>query len=504
MEEHAVTMDGESCQSTPHLVLVPFFAPGHMIPMVDIARLLAERGVLVSFITTPVNATRTRTAIERSQALGLPIRFVELPFPCAELGLPEGCESVDLVPSLDTGNKFFNGLSILREPLAAYLRQQCRPSCIISDMCHPWTQGLANEFGVPRLAFHATCCFSVLCHRNIRQYKVTDGFADEMESFVVPGLPHRVEITKDQVPFFEGSDLERYRNELIEADETSDGVVFDSFYELETLYIDSYQKATGKKAWAVGPVCFYNNLDVEDRAARGDKAAVDSRFYLSWLDSRKPGSVILISFGSLSHTPPSQIIEIGMGLEASGNPFILVIKANDQSQELEDWLLQGGFEERTKERSLVIRGWAPQLAILSHPAVGGFVSHCGWNSVLEAISVGVPMITWPLFADHFLIERLVVEVLRVGISIEVKRQVKWMVSGQFRKLVKREEVEAAVRALMDGGVEGQERRERARLLAETARRAAEVGGSSHENLTSLIRDVSLLRASVNDKGPEAT
>lgn len=88
-------------QNPPHFVLVPLLAQGHMIPMIDIARLIAARGALVSLITTPVNAARVRPIIDKAIADGLPIRFIELKFPCAEAGLPEGCENVDLVPSKD-------------------------------------------------------------------------------------------------------------------------------------------------------------------------------------------------------------------------------------------------------------------------------------------------------------------------------------------------------------------------------------------------------------------
>ncbi|MQM21025.1 hypothetical protein Taro_054056 [Colocasia esculenta] len=363
-------------------------------------------------------------------------------------------------------------------------------------MCHPWTRTLAEELGVPRLAFHGTCCFALLCYRNLQQHiEVCDSVDDEMKPCVVPGLPHRIEITREQAPApFQAAGFEKFRSEFLEAEETSHGVVFNTFCELEPLYLDNYQKVTGKKVWAIGPVCLYNNIDVGDRAARGNKPAVDGKFCLSWLDGRKRGSVVFVSFGSVSWSTPSQIIEIGMGLEASGHPFILVIKAAEQSPEVEEWLLQGGFEERTKERSLVIRGWPPQMAILSHPAVGGFVSHCGWNSTAEAISAGLPMLTWPFFGDQFLNERLVVDVLGVGVCIGVKRPAKWGVTAveEVRELVKREVVEAAVRELMEGGVEGQQRRERAALLGQKARKAMEARGSSDENLARLIRDVSLM------------
>ena len=98
------------------------------------------------------------------------------------------------------------------------------------------------------------------------------------------------------------------------------------------------------------------------------------------------------------------MIELGLALEASERPFIWVIREGNQLEALEKWIKEEGFEERTNARGLIIRRWAPQLLILSHPAIGGFITHSGWNSTLEAICAGVPMVTWPLFGDQFLMK----------------------------------------------------------------------------------------------------
>lgn len=458
-------------------------AQGHMIPMVDMAHLLAGRGATVSFVTTPVNAARIRPIIDRVKADGLPIQFIELKFPCVEAGLPEGCENADLVLSKGLLRPFFNALELFRGPFELYLRQvNPVPSCMIIDYCNSFTAEIARELNIPRLIFHGPCCFYILCFHNILEHKVHDSVED-FEPFVVPNLPRRIEISKAQAPgWFPGPDFADVRNKAVEAEASADGIVVNTFYELEPEFVEQYRKVIGKPVWPIGPLSLYNK-DVASKATRGKKSSIDEQQVLSWLDSMEPQSVIFVNFGSIVRTKSSQLIEIGCGLEASNVPFIWVIKDDEKCPGFEKWISEG-FEERTKERSLVIIGWAPQVLILSHPSIGGFVTHCGWNSTLEAISAGVPMITWPHFADQFLNEKLVVQVLNIGVAVGVKVPV-YLVKEDL-VLVKREELEKAISSLMDGGEECKERRDRATMLSRNALKAMDEKGSSYENLSLLV------------------
>ncbi|XP_058076382.1 UDP-glycosyltransferase 73C3-like [Magnolia sinica] len=483
-----------------HVVFIPLMAQGHMIPMMDIARLFARRGVMVTIITTPLNASRFQAVIDREMQAGLQIELVQFPFPCKELGLPQGCDNVDLIPSQEMAVNFLKAVDFLQHPVEQFLQEHQTPvSCIISDTCLPWTCETASKFQIPRIAFHGTCCFSLLSMLNIHCYKPYKTVASELEPFVIPGLPHRIEITKSQllVDMNANLELQQVNEKLIEGDLKSYGVVVNSFEELEPEYVESYQKACGKKVWTVGPVSLCNT-EIVDRAERGNKASIDEHECLSWLDSRKPRSVVYACFGSISILAPSHLIEIGLGLEASKHTFIWVIRKDQKCSEVEEWL-SGGFEERVKERALIIRGWAPQMLILSHAAIGGFLSHCGWNSTLESISVGVPMIACPVFAEQFFNEKLIVHVLKTGVSVGVKAAIKW---GQEKRVfVKMEEVKKAVERLMDEGEEGEERRKRARELGEKARSAMEEGGSSYNNITLLIQDIiNLANKNWNAKG----
>ncbi|KAF9599006.1 hypothetical protein IFM89_033351 [Coptis chinensis] len=196
------------------------------------------------------------------------------------------------------------------------------------------------------------------------------------------------------------------------------------------------------KVWCVGPVSLLNK-GVLDKFERGNNASIDENQCLEWLDSRQPNSVIYVCLGSQCRLTSAQFQEIGLGLEASKRSFIWVFKFGERYVELEKWLSEEEFEERTKDRGIIIQGWAPQLLILSHPAIGGFLTHCGWNSTLEGVCAGVPMITYPMFAEQFLNEKLIVQVLGIGVEIGFTDAVPWG-GDKVRVSVSKEDVEKTI------------------------------------------------------------
>ncbi|KAG0493812.1 hypothetical protein HPP92_004806 [Vanilla planifolia] len=472
----------------PHFVLVPLMAPGHMIPMIDMAHLLADRAAaVVTIVTTPVNAARISDIIDAIAHSSLPIRFLSLTFPTAKFGLPDGCENADLLPSRDLAHNFLDACKALREPLEQHL-QVCSPppSCIVSDRFHAWTIDIALELHIPRLFFHGFGCIALLCVHVVREHQLleqTDAIDDD-KAFVLPDFPHRVELSRGQLPSFKTFfSARKYNDEMVAAEAASDGVMVNSFDEFEPGYREWCEKAIGKKVWTVGPV-FLSNVSEEGTFGRGNKSSIDEDWCIKWLDSKKPGSVIYVSFGSLVQTGFTQLVEIGMGLEAADQPFIWVIKAGEQALEMEKWLTDGdGFEERMKGRGLIIRGWAPQATILGHPAVGGFMTHCGWNSTMEAVLAGMPMVTWPHFGDQFVNEKLIVEILKIGVAVGVNTVVGWRKAQET--VVRSGDVEKAVRRLVDKG-QWDGMKQRVQELSEKARRAMQPGGSSYCNLIDMV------------------
>ncbi|KAI3447535.1 hypothetical protein Pfo_004200 [Paulownia fortunei] len=477
-----------------NFVLIPLMAPGHIIPMIDMAKLLAKRGAGVTIIVTPLDATRFSSVIDRAVESGLSIRLLQIRFPCEEAGLPPGCESADSLPSYDLMRNFFIAINLLQKPMEDMLKElKPSPSCIISDKHLPWTADTCNKFQIPRIIFDGMSCFTQLVMHNLYISKIHET-VPSTEPFVVPGLPDKIEFTKLQLPglFNPGSmDFNDFREQVRKTESQAYGVVVNSFEELENRYVDEFQKLKGGKVWCIGPLSLYSN-DNLDRAQRGNQASIDYDNCLKWLDNRKAGSVIYACLGSLSRLSPAQFIELALGLEASTHPFILVVKGGAKSAEIEKWILDEGIEERTKERGLFIRGWAPQVLILSHSAVGGFLTHCGWNSTLEGISAGLPMITWPMFAEQFLNEKLLVQILETGVKVGAQAVIHLGDQEKPETKVMRDGIKKAIQRVMDEGEEGCQRRKKAQELGQMAKRAVEEGGSSYLNITLLIQDIDQL------------
>ncbi|CAL1398221.1 unnamed protein product [Linum trigynum] len=485
-----------------HFVLFPFMAQGHLIPMVDIAKLLASRpGVHVTIVTTPLNAARIKSSIDRAvNESHLLINLVQLRFPCSEAGLPENCENIDMLPTLNSAIGIFKAAALM-EPEVESLFETLNPppSCIISDFCLAYTNRVAKKFSVPRISFHGFCCFNLLCLHCIKLHgeevdRLSAGSEDEY--FVLPGFPGGIEYTRAQLPMRpanggsgETKD-EVVVDDITKAESDAYGVIVNTFEELEAEYLKGYKEAKQGRVWCVGPVSLTNRLEL-DKLERGNSssstATVDQ--CISWLDEKEENSIIYVCLGSICNLSSVQLIELALGLEASEKEFVWVIRETEKTKELFEWMTDEGFEERVSGKGMVIRGWVPQVFILSHPSVGGFLTHCGWNSSLEGISVGIPLVTWPLFADQFSNEKLIVEVARIGVKVGAERPTYIDGKEVTESVVTKEQVERAVKLAMDGGEEGEGRRKRARKLAEIAKQAVKNEGSSHRNLTMLIEDI---------------
>ncbi|MCL7045384.1 hypothetical protein MKW94_026054 [Papaver nudicaule] len=472
-----------SHQHQLHVYIFPVTAQGHMIPMINIAKLFAARGVKTTIISTPLNAITLAKTLHHDRLSGLDINIETIPFPSVEVGLPEGIESINQITSPDMIPKLFLAVTMLQQPFEKLL-EKYRPDFLVADMFLPWTTEAAEKFGIPRFIFHSTNIFSQCVAESLRINKPFENITSDKKSFLVPELPDKIEMTKSQVPEYliaSGSFLSTVMEKIRESEQKSYGVLVNGFCELEPAYADHYKNVMGIRAWQIGPLSLGN-------AGNEKKSSIEEHNVLKWLDCKKPNSVIYVSFGSISKLPNDQLTEIATGLEESGSPFIWVVRKSMTDTD-ENYLPQG-FEERMEEKGLIIREWAPQVLILDHPAVGGFMTHCGWNSILEGITAGVPMITWPMFAEQFYNEKFVTQVLKIGSQIGAEEWQDWVETENVS--VKKEKISKAVTRLMsEDGEENEEMRKRVAELSEKAKRAVREDGSSHLQFTALIEELKM-------------
>ncbi|CAI9115822.1 OLC1v1016823C1 [Oldenlandia corymbosa var. corymbosa] len=469
-----------------HVLCLPYFTPSHMIPLVNAARVMAAQGVKITILTTKHNAAVVQSSIDEDNQLGRDISIHNLRFPAAEVGLPEGIENFPAATTMEIMGRLYQALPLLQKPMEDFI-MDLRPHCIFSDMFFPWTVDLADKMKIPRLMFYVNSFMSHCLPHYLEKYEPHKQVSSDSESFLIPGFPDKVEMKGSQLEehlkkesFFTGVIKVVKDSEL-----RSHGLVFDNFYELEPQYADYYQKVIGStKIWNIGPLFHFAN---KDKLITNNIVSSDKHSCLDWLDTQEPNSVVYVSFGSITRFSQAQINEIASALENSNRPFIWVVRKFDEANRQDSWL-PDGFEERIRNsnKGLIFKGWAPQLKILQHPATGGFMTHCGWNSVLEALISGVPLITWPLFAEQFYNE-ILVGILKVGISLGSDQ---WQGIPVIKGVVlESSDIEKGIHRMLSDTEESRKVRERTKEMSEIAKKSVEVGGSSYQDLLGLIDDL---------------
>ncbi|PKU73879.1 Anthocyanidin 5,3-O-glucosyltransferase [Dendrobium catenatum] len=257
----------------------------------------------------------------------------------------------------------------------------------------------------------------------------------------------------------------------------SAGIIVNTFKILEPVALEIIAERNRDPSSALAPVYCVGPITAKDcqEIYSSDELQHES---LAWLSGRPRNSVVFLSFERRgSALPGEQIREIAVGLERTGHSFLWVVRV---SQELEA-ALPKGFLERTKKRGLVVKSWVPQVAVLEHPAVGGFVTHCGWTSVLESIVAGVPMIAWPQQKEHMVNKNFLVEVAALAVAMRA------LTDG----LVHSDEIAERVRWLMNSE-EGEELRERVAAARVGGMVSLRTGGSSFAAIEEVAREVTLL------------
>nr|AVW82170.1 putative UDP-glucosyltransferase UGT71B11 [Barbarea vulgaris subsp. arcuata] len=349
---------------------------------------------------------------------------------------------------------------------------------------------VANEFNVPTyMVYTSNATFlGITLHVQLmydeKKYDVSeldldDDSVNELEfpcvtrPYPVKCLPH-VLTSKEWSPFFLAQ--ARYFRKM-------KGILVNTVAELEPQALKMFENSDDDhhlpQAFPIGPV-----LDIEN----GDEKESE---ILRWLDEQPPKSVLFLCFGSMGGFTEEQTREIAVALDRSGHRFLWSLRRASPNILMEpprdytnlDEVLPEGFLDRTSDRGKVI-GWAPQVAVLAKPAIGGFVTHGGWNSILESLWFGVPMVPWPLYAEQKVNAFEIVEEL--GLAVELRRYFKGDLLAGEMDTVTAEDIEKAIKDVME---EDSDVRNRVNEMKEKCHVALMDGGSSKTALLKFIQDV---------------
>ncbi|KAI5561154.1 hypothetical protein BDE02_16G095500 [Populus trichocarpa] len=465
----------------PHVVFLPFPAQGHVKPMLMLAELLSHAGFEATFI----NSNHIQHRLEHSTDIAtMYCRFPKFQFRSIPDGLPSdhprsgSSISQLLIASRDeTRTEFRNLLVNLGQKNGRWEP----PTCIIADGIMSFAIDIAEELTIPVITFRtfSACCTWTYFHltKLVEEGEVPFQGDVDMDKTItnIPGLEGTLRCR--DLPSIcrrkEANDplLQFFIKETAAMPRAS-GLILNTFDRLEASIV-SKLGSFFSKIYTLGPLQGLFDTFAESPSARTSSNGLlwkEDRGCMTWLDSHPSRSVIYVSFGSLVGLFRDQLLEFWHGLVNSGKPFLWVIRSDSIMEEdgVSEVPLQ--LKAATEERGCIV-DWAPQEEVLAHPAIGGFLTHSGWNSTLESIFAGVPMICWPMIADQQVNSRCVSELWKIGFDMKDKCE--------------RAVIEKLVRDLM----ESDEIVKSTDEFAGMARDSVKEGGSSYSNLQKLVEDI---------------
>ncbi|PIN18961.1 UDP-glucuronosyl and UDP-glucosyl transferase [Handroanthus impetiginosus] len=410
-----------------YVVLFPFMAQGHFIPFLSLAQLIQQKGYTVIFINTPLNINNLRKSFPPSRSSAAAIKFAEIPFNAADHGLPPDGENTDSLP-YNLIIRFIEITPSLKLPFRKILSDLIytyggeKPLCVISDFFFGWAADVAHELGIFHLIFSVAGGFGLACYSSMwlnLPHKETDSVDFLLPDFPEAGRIHVTQTTPGMLTAGESDPITIFQQKNFISWANSDGFLLNTVEEIDELGLIYFRRKLGIPVWGIGPLL----LSEVDRARTGRQSTITPQQCVQWLDKKDPKSVLYISFGSQNTIPASQMMKLAKALDSSDRNFIWVVRPPlgfDIKAEFvaEEWLPEE-FLKRINEqkRGLIISRWAPQVEILAHKSVAAFISHCGWNSVLEALKHGVPVIGWPIGADQLYNAKFLVEIARICVEV---------------------------------------------------------------------------------------
>jgi len=478
-------MDSVVVSAKQTVVLYPGGGAGHVGPMTQLAKVFLHHGydVTMVLLEPPVKSIASSSGfIEGLAAANPSITFHLLP----PVPPPDFASA--------TKHSFLFMMELLgqyNDKLESFLRSipRERLHSLVIDMFCTDAIDVAAKVGVPVYTFFAASAgaLSVLTQTAALLAGRKTGLKElgdtPIEFLGVPPMPAS-HILRDMLEDPE-DEVCKAMAEIWKRNTDTRGVLINTFYSLESPALQAFSDPLCVPGKVLPPVYSIGPLVGEGGTHGGEGERHEC---LAWLDAQPERSVVFLCWGSKGLLSGEQLKEIAVGLEKSGQRFLWVVRtpaASDPKRLWEtrpepdlDTLLPEGFLERTRDRGLVIKSWVPQVDVLNNPAIGAFVTHCGWNSTLEAIAAGVPMLCWPLGAEQKINKVLMVEAMGIGLELE----------GYNTGFIKAEEVETKVRLVLESELR-REIRMRAAELKKEAHEALEDGGSSQAAFLQFLSDV---------------
>ncbi|KAL5558954.1 hypothetical protein UlMin_035165 [Ulmus minor] len=467
-----------SSQKKPHAVCIPFPAQGHINPMLKVAKLLHFKGFHITFVNTEYNHKRLLKSRGPNSLDGFSsFRFTTIPdgLPQSESDatqdIPALCESTRQT-CLEPFKKLLSNLNSSADVPPV--------TCIVSDYIMSFTLDAAHELGIPAvLLWTASACgflgylhYKKLVEKGFTPFTVTNGYLNT----VIEWIPGMKDIRLRDIPTFirttnPNDVMLNFIIKICQRNQVASAIILNTFDTLEHQSLEALKSILHPPVYSIGSLnMLVNHLPNNDSKTLGSNLWKEDTKCLGWLDSKEPNSVVYVNFGSITVMTPDQHYEFAFGLANSNKTFLWVIRPDLVSGD--DTALPREFVEETKERSL-LTSWCPQEQVLNHPAVGGFLTHSGWNSTLESICAGVPMLCWPFFAEQQTNCRYCCEEWGIGMEIESD--------------AKRGEIERLIRELMEGE-KGKEMKKKAVYWKKLAEEATSFT-SGFPNLEKLIDNI---------------
>ncbi|XP_071702208.1 UDP-glycosyltransferase 83A1-like [Rutidosis leptorrhynchoides] len=447
----------------PHVVVMPYPAQGHVIPMIELAQCLVKQGVKVTFINTEVTHKQITSTWLEKDGFGELMHMV-----C----LPDGLEPWE--DRADICKLTWSMLKTMPSTLEKLIETNNNEdgndkiTCVIADGSLGWAIKVGNKMGIRTAAFWPASVATLASMLSIPKL-IDDGIINHK------GLPlsdQIIQLSENMPPikpenlvwmcFTDVDTVEavfQVSKETEEASTMTDWFICNSATELEPVAFNLYPQLL-----PIGPLLASNRL--------GDQAGhfwQEDYTCLTWLDQQPAHSVIYIAFGSFTLFDSTQFQELAIGLELSNRPFLWVVRPGMTKETTPAY--PDGYMDRVGSRGRIVN-WAPQQKVLAHPSLSCFVSHCGWNSTLEGVTNGLPFLCWPYFGDQFLNVTYICDIWKTGLGFNKNE------AG----IITQKEIKSKIEQLLDDKTF----RDKALDIKEKVTSSVTKGGRSHNNLSRFI------------------